>query len=109
MKKSDLIEYSIFLLSFLTILLYFFANIVQYAYTAHIPSSITFFRYGSGVGTFIDSYLNLYLPGDITYSGWITTGINITLIMYDFIPVILLPILLLYGSITKNNNIYHIS
>ena len=108
MKKIDLIEYSIFLLSFLTILLYFFANIVQYAYTAHIPSSITFFRYGSGGGTFIDSYLNLYLPGDITYSGWITTGINITLIMYDFIPVILLPIILLYGSITKNNNIYHI-
>ena len=108
MKKIDLIEYSIFLLSFLTILLYFFANIVQYAYTAHIPSSITFFRYGSGVGTFIDSYLNIYLPDDNTYSGWITTGINMNLIIYDFIPVILLPILLLYGSITKNNNIYHI-
>ena len=107
MKKIDLIEYSIFLLSFLTMLLYFLANIVQYAYTAHIPSSISFFRYGFNYGTFIDYYLNLYFPWEVIHSGWQTSEIDLSVIAYGT-PVILLPILVLYGSFTKNSNYYHV-
>ena len=107
MKKIDLIEYSIFLLSFLTLLLYFLANICQYIYNSHIPSSITFFRYGFNIGSFIDYYLNLYHPNEAIISGWHMCEIDMSVILYGT-PVILLPIQTLYGSFTQNNNYYHI-
>ena len=107
MKKIDLIEYSIFLLSFLTLLLYFLANIVQYAYTAHIPSSVSFFRYGFHYGDFIDYHLHLFGPGENIYSGSDMSEIDLSVILYCP-PIILFPILLLYGSFTKNNNYYHV-